>query len=173
MRVKEWGLTVTSAPLRFDIIQGVELWGQNFGVVTGTNGAPPESRRFSLLKANYLQKQLRLYLQVSSNDGQRILKVAPLGLLVSFSEPEEQVGRYSRLHVLWQTGGQAFTYVIVDADGTVISRDIYDNYNSRPRLAVNETGEIIVKGGVRRPKPEDAPLVKLPDAVSPVPPNKP
>jgi hypothetical protein len=171
MHVKEWGLTVNSAPIHFDIIQGAELWSQNFGVVVGTNG-PPESRKYTLIKASYLQKQLRLYVQVSSNDSENILRVAALGPLVSFSAPEEEVGRSSQLHVLWQTGAQSFSYVIVGANGTVISRDTYDNYDSRPRLAMTDSGEIIVKGGVRRPKPDETPLVKVPDA-TPAPPGQP
>ena len=68
----------------------------------------PEPRKYALLEANYLQEQLRLYLQVGSSDGTHVYKVAPLGPLVSFSSPEEQVDRTSQLHVLWQTGAQSF-----------------------------------------------------------------
>lgn len=161
MRVKEWGLTVKSDPVFFDIIGGVDLWSQNFGVAV-TNDAPPESRQYALIKANYLQKQLRLYLQVSSNDRGCILKLQPLGTLLSFSQPEEEIGRYSKLHVLWQTGAQTFSYVIVSPDGDVLSRDLYDDFNSRPRLIINEEGDIIVHGGVRRPKPGEIPLVQPP-----------
>ena len=82
----------TARPIHFDVIHGGELWSQNFGVVVATN-APPEPRKYTLIKANYLREQLRLYVQVSSGDGGQVYKVAALGPLVSFSLPEEQVDR--------------------------------------------------------------------------------
>ena len=165
MRVKEWNLIVNGTPARFDIIHGAELWSQNFGVMAATN-APPESRKYTLLKANYLREQLRLYLQVSSGDGASIFKVAPIGPMVSFSTPEEQLDRGNRLHVLWQTGAQVFCHLIVNPDGSVDLRDQFDNFNSRPHLAVNEDGDVLVRGGVRRPKPGELPTIQLPRGTS-------
>lgn len=161
MRIKQWGLVVTSAPIHFEVIHGGEIWSQNFGVVVATN-QPPESRKYALIKANYLREQLRLYLQVSSGDGGQIYKVAPLGPLVSFNLPEEQVDRINQLHVLWQTGAQSFSYRIIAPDGSTVLEDIYDNFNSRPRLTVTSNGDVVVTGGVRRPKPGELPTVKFP-----------
>jgi len=161
LHIKDWGLAVNSRPLQFDIINGGELWSQNFGVLTATN-APPESRKYTLIKANFLEEQLRLYVQVSTGDDSHIFKVNPLGVLVSFSMPEEEVDRLSKLHVLWQTGAQSFSYVVVNTDGSIISRDIYDNFNSRPRLAINDNGDVRVQGGVRRPRPGELPPVIQP-----------
>jgi hypothetical protein len=163
VRIKAWSLTVNSAPKYFDVINGAELWAQNFGVVLATNTAPVPLK-YTLVEANYLRDQLRLYVQVGSGDGSRVFKVAALGPLVSFSAPEAQVDRVSQLHVLWQTGAQSFSYMIVSPSGAVMSRDTYENFNSRPRLAVNAGGEVVVQGGVRRSKPEELPSVKLPAA---------
>ena len=154
VRIKAWSLAITSAPKHFDVINGAELWSQVFGVVVATNAAP-EPRKYALVEANYLREQLRLYVEVSTADGAHVFKVAALGPLVSFSAPEAQVDRVSQLHVLWQTGAQSFSYTIVSPDGTMISRDTYENFNSRPRLTVNDSGEVVVKGGVRRSKPTD------------------
>lgn len=162
MHIPEWGLTVNSAPTHFDIISGAPMWSQDFGVTVATN-APPEARKYSLIKANYLQQQLRLYVQVSNADGTSVYKVTALGPLVAFNVPEAEVDQSSKLHVLWQTGAQAFSYVIVTPDGEVGLRDIYDNFNSRPRLTMNEIGDVVVKGGVRRLKPGELPM-KLPPA---------
>jgi hypothetical protein len=165
MRIKDWSLAVNSAPIHFDIINGGELWSQDFGVMVASN-SPPEPRKYALIKANYLREQLRLYVRVSSGDGANIFKVASLGPLVSFSMPEEEVDQFSQLHVLWQMGAQSFSYVVISADGNVVSRDIYDNYNSRPHLALNESGDVRVRGGVRRPKPGEVPK-ELPLLTSP------
>jgi hypothetical protein len=161
MRIKEWGLTVNSSPVHLDVMNGAELWSQDFGMMMVSN-TPPESRRYTLLKANYLREQLRLYAEVTSGDGSQVFKVTPLGPLVSFSVPEEQVDPANRLHVIWQTGAQSFSYVVVNSSGTVASRDTYDNFNSRPHLSVNGDGEVAVVGGIRRPKPGDVPQVRLP-----------
>ncbi len=166
VRIKAWSLTITSAPKHFDVINGAELWSQVFGVMVATNAAP-EPRKYTLVEANYLREQLRLYVEVSTADGAHVFKVAALGPLVSFSAPEAQVDRVSQLHVLWQTGAQSFSYTIVSPDGTMISRDTYESFNSRPRLTVNAGGEVEVKGGVRRSKPTDLPAVKSPAAPVP------
>jgi len=73
--------------------------------------------QYTLEQANYLKAQLRLYVQVSDAAEAQVYKVTALGPLVSFSHPEAQVDRQSRLNVLWQTGAQAFSYAIVNPDG--------------------------------------------------------
>jgi hypothetical protein len=171
VHVPQWSLTLTSPPKSFDVVNGAELWSQEFGVMAATN-AMPEARKYTLVEANYLREQLRLYVQVSDRDSAQVFKVAPLGPLVSFSSPEAQVDRVSQLHVLWQTGAQTFSYTIVSPDGSVQSRDTYSNFNSRPRLTVDANGQVVVFGGVRRAKPSDLPAVQLPEA-APAPPVKP
>jgi hypothetical protein len=166
MRIKSWGLTVSSTPIYFDIIHGAELWSQRFGVMVSTN-ATPEPRKYTLIKANFLREQLRLYLQVGNADDTQIYTITPLGPMVSFSTPEQLVDRQTQLHVLWQTGAQSFSYTVAAADGSIILRDTYDNFNSRPHLTVATDGEVEVTGGVRRLKPEDVlRLKKLPLASS-------
>jgi hypothetical protein len=160
LRIKEWNLTVSSAPKTFDIINGVELWSQTFGI-PATNGAP-EIRKYALEEANYLRTQLQLYARVTDSAESKVFKVTPLGSLVSFSQPDAQIDRTSRLHVLWQAGAQAFDYMILNPDGTVIRREIYDYIGSRPRLAIQDDGTIVVAGGVRRPQVTDSTSVKLP-----------
>jgi len=166
--IKDWSKSFNSLPIHFDIINGAELWSQNFGVVT-TASEPPEARKYSLVEANYLRKQLQLYAQISSGDGSRIFKVSTLGPLVSFSAPEAQVDRTNQLHVLWQMGAQAFCYAVVNPDGTVQSRDIYDNFNSRPRLKIDGEGQVLVVGGVRRLRPSEIPASPLPAPAAPAP----
>jgi len=167
LHIKDWSSQMASAPKHFDVISGAKLWAQNFGVQDGTNLAP-KVLKYSLEQANYLKEQLRLYVQVSDAAEAQVFKVTPLGPMVSFSHPEEQVDRQSRLNVLWQTGGQSFTYAIVNPDGTLALLDYYDNYFSRPRLAVNDDGDVFVKGGTRRAKPSELPLVKPPNELPPL-----
>jgi hypothetical protein len=162
LRIKDWNANINSAAKHFDIVHGSRIWAQEFGVPSATNGAP-EVRKFSLCQANYLRSQLRLYVQLSDAQEAQVFHAEALGTLVSFSQPEAQVDRTCQLHVLWQTGAQAFNYCLINPNGNVANREIYDNFNSRPHLGVNDNGEVSVKGGVRRTKPTELPLVKRPD----------
>ena len=162
LHIPAWGLQLASAPKFLDVITGAQLWAQDFGVASGSN-AIPEVRKYTLEQANYLKSQLRLYVQVSDAAESQVFKVSALGPMVSFSHPEAQVDRQSRLNVLWQTGAQSFSFVLVNPDGSVARTEYYDNFFSRPRLAVNENGDVVMLGGTRRPKPTELPAVKAPN----------
>jgi hypothetical protein len=164
LRIKEWGAQEASTPKSFDVINGSVLWAQNFGV-PGSAGQEPEVRKYSLIKANYKVSQLRLYAQVSDPVDARVYSVKPIGPLVSFSEPEAQVDPQSQLHVLYQSGGSLFSYTVVDPQGEIVSRDIYDYVNHRPRLGVDDQGKVVVVGGVRRLHGDEMPMVKMPNEV--------
>jgi hypothetical protein len=166
VRIPEWSAELNSPVTAFDVVGGARLWEQEFGVASASN-RPPEMRKYTLEQANYLREQLRLYVLVSDAGSANVLKVSPLGPMVSFSDPEAQVDRLGRLHVLWQTGGQTFASSSVDTDGTVLQRELYDYYDTRPRLTVNDQGDVTVTGGVRRVKPNDVPIVVSPDQIAP------
>jgi len=165
LHIKDWAVTVNSQPATFDVITGAKLWSQDFGVPS-TNGVP-EMREFTLEKANYLREQLRLYVQLTDARESRVFKVFALGPMVSFGYPEEQIDRTSQLHVLWQTGGQSFSYCILSPDGVVLHRDVYDIFGSRPKLNVDDTGDVSVVGGVKRVPASEIPQVQMPDALPP------
>jgi hypothetical protein len=160
VRVKEWNQVFTSKPAVFDIIQGTKLWEKEFGVpppAGGPPGAIPEVRKYLVQQASYL-KDLRLYLRISDVSNTRIIKVISLGQLLSFSHPEPQVDRLSNLHLLWQTGARSFAYRVVSPDGEIIARQTHEySQDSRPHLAVDKQGDIVVQGGQRRPTRDDLP----------------
>ena len=167
VRIREWNAKVTSPAKEFDVINGAKIWSQDFGVPppAGVTNRAPEVRRYSLIEANYLRAQLRLYVQVSDESESRVFKVSAVGPMVSFSQPEAKLDRLSNLHVLYQSGAQAFTYSVVNPDGVITRREMYDYVNSRPRLSVDDNGNIVVVGGVRRANPAELPQVKPPNEV--------
>ena len=166
VRIKQWSAKAVSPAKDFDIIHGAQLWSQDFGlpVPAGATNRAPEVRRYTLIEANYLRSQLRLYVQVTGEAEAQIFKVSAIGPLVSFSQPETKLDRLSNLHVLYQSGAQAFTYAVVNPDGDVARQEIYDYVNSRPRLIVDTNGDAVVVGGVRRVKPGELPPVLPPNA---------
>ena len=171
VHIPEWGADVVSPPLEFDVIDGAQLWSHDFGlpVPAGVTNQLPVVRKYILEEANYLRNQLRMYVLVSDQSGARVFKVSAIGQMVSFSRPEAELDRASNLHVIYQSGAQSFIYSVVNPDGNITKQEIYDYLGTRPRLAVNAAGDIVVKGGVRRVKPGEMPSVKAPDELPPAP----
>src|ERR1700690_329902 len=167
LHIKDWNTEVSSSPQSFDVIDGAKLWSQSFGIPApagATNGVP-QVRKYTLEQANYLRSQLRMYVQVSDETERQIFKVRAIGPMVSFSQPEAQLDRRNNLHVIYQSGARVFTYTVVNPDGDIVQQENYDYLNTRPRLQVEDTGNITVIGGLRRVKPIDMPTVQAPSAV--------
>ena len=171
VHIPEWGTDLASLPKEFDVIDGARLWSQDFGVPApaGATNQLPVVRKYILEEANYLRQQLRMYVLVSDQSGARILKVSAIGPMVSFSRPEAQLDHASNLHVIYQSGAQSFIYSVVNPDGNITQQELYDYLGTRPRLGVNDAGDIVVQGGVRRVKSGEVPVVKQPDELPPPP----
>jgi hypothetical protein len=165
LRIPGWNETISSPQKDFFVINGVKLWAQDFGipVPAGATNQTPEVRRYTLEKANYLRKQLRMYVQVSDAAEAHVFKVVPIGKTVSFGDPEIQLDRVSNLHVLFQSGAAFFTYAVVNPDGQLLKQEIFDYVTKRPHLAMSENGSVTVEGGVRRLMEDEMPMVKSPD----------
>ena len=167
VHIPEWNTDITSQPVEFDIINGAELWSQAFGVPmpAGVSNGPPEVRKYVLEEANYLQKQLRLYLLVTDDTGGRVFKVSAIGPMVSFSRPEAELDPDSNLHVLYQSGAESFLYSVINPDGNVTQQAVYKYSNTRPELSLDAAGHIVVVGGVRWVKPVELPVILPPNQV--------
>jgi hypothetical protein len=167
VHIKDWNVEIPSSPQPFNVIDGARLWSQTFGlpVPAGVTNRVPEVRKYTLEEANYLRSQLRMYVQVSDEAETRIFKVRAIGPMVSFSQPETLVDRFSHLHVMYQSGARIFTYSVVSPDGDIVRQEKYDYLNARPRLHTDDDGNITVLGGARRVKPSDTPVVKPPSEV--------
>jgi len=153
---------VASIPRSFDIISGTKLWEREFGV---PSAGVPEPRKYALQQANFL-KQLRLYVRVTDPNENKVFRVVPLGMLISFSSPEAMLDKSSNLHVLFQTGAQRFLYNIVGPDGELIIRQTHEYFNgSRPILKPDDDLGVKVVGGRRIvflsdiPPPPDEPVL--------------
>lgn len=157
MFVKEWNRQIASAPKPFDIIEGSKLWEQEVGIPKAQDATNqlPELRKYTLHQANYLRKHLILYVQVNDTTG-KLRKVFPIGPMLSFGQPEPQIDKFSNLHILYQDGPRSFSYTVVNPDGEVIVRQSYD-MTTRPRLKIDDQGNLKVVGGARRIKPTDLP----------------
>jgi hypothetical protein len=157
VRIKDWNENLTTKPVTFDIIEGTKLWEETFGVPRQPGDSePPEVRKYTLQQANYLRKELRLYLRVSAADGS-VIKLLNVGPMISFGQPEQRLDSQSRLHLLYQNAAKTFAYLVVDYDGDIKVHQTYEYTDTRPRLRTNDTGEITVLGGARHTSASDVP----------------
>lgn len=162
VKLKEWDREVASAPVGFDVIQGVKLWEQQFGVpeANPTNHTAPEVRKYILQKATYL-KHLRLYLRLTDPDESRVFRVLAIGPMTSFSQPVTQLDQQNNLHLLYEESGRSFLYVVVNPDGGINLRQKYYYTDAAPRMKTDESGNIYIAGGARHVSPDDVPTPAL------------
>jgi hypothetical protein len=168
VKIKEWSEERTSPARAFNVIHGAFLWEREFGVPqpAGAASGPPEVRKYVLQQANYLKGQIRLYLSLTDASGAKVFRVFPVGPMVSFSHPEAQVDKSSNLHLLYANGMRSYSYTVFNPDGNVLARQTYDYLSTRPRLQLDEDGNITVAGGSHRITANDVPSPKptAPDA---------
>jgi hypothetical protein len=158
VKLKDWDREVASAPKGFDVIQGVKMWEQQFGVpeASSTNHDAPEVRKYILQKATYL-KHLQLYLRLTDPEEERVFRVLAIGPMTSFSQPETQLDQQNKLHLLYETSARTFLYVVVNPNGDITMRQVYWYTDSAPRLKTDDDGVIYVGGGARHVTPDDIP----------------
>ncbi len=156
--VPQWRHAVQCKAVSFDIIRGNSLWEQEFGVPGSANDstAVPEIRRYALLQTSH-SRVIQLYFRLTDSKGGQIFRIYPLGQMVSFSNPEPQVDRFSNFHVLYQASGRTFIHCLVNPDGVLVARETYEYAASRPVLRAETDGRISVVGGQRRVMPNDLP----------------
>lgn len=163
VKINQWNQAIVSQPKAFDIISGVRLWEQAFGVPgTEVGGGQPEFRKYILQKATYL-KQLRLYVRVTDMTEVKTFRVFPIEKVLSFSKPEAFVDKNSNLHLLNQVGPRSFIYCVVGTEGQLLVRQRHDYTQiSRPILKVDPSGTVRVIGGARRLAVDDVPFMAMP-----------
>lgn len=165
VNIKTWDSTVSAKPKSFDVVNGAKIWSQEFGmpIPAGVTNRNPEVRRYTLEQANYLRSHLRLYLRLTDGSGARVIKVFPIGPMVSISDPEHQIDRNNQLHVLYQHGARAYLYTIITPEGEIIARQMHEITGTRPKLQADDQGGFIVAGGSRRFTTNDLPAPESSD----------
>jgi hypothetical protein len=154
VKIRQWDREVSSKAQDFDVVRGVKIWEQEFGLPT-TSGEP-EARKYALQQAPFL-KERKLYLRLTDLSENHVFRVFPLGPSVSFGRPEMQLDKENNLHVLFQTGARSFGYSVVNPKGELLVKQTYDYANTRPTLKSAADGRILIQGGLRRPTPSDIP----------------
>ncbi|MCW5559278.1 MAG: hypothetical protein KIT22_15795 [Verrucomicrobiae bacterium] len=156
----------STAPIPFDIVMGAPLHEPREVGVKLPDGSI-DRRKYVLQQVNFL-KRLQLYLRITDPSESRTHAIIPMGSTVTFDRPQWVVDRETRFHVLHRTAQGIFAYHVFRGDGALLVRQLWTG-DPRPELQiVNESGEIIVRKGQRRPDPSDIPSVAATNAVSSV-----
>lgn len=154
--IKDWGKRLRTKPKSFEIIEGTKIWERSFGVPKAQENGPPELRSYCLQQANYLAEP-RLYLRVSKSDG-TVIQLINVGRMLSFGRPEPLLDKRSRLHLLHQNGPRSCTYLVVNPDGEIEIRQLFEFTDVRARLRMDADGAVRVESGVRRASADDLPV---------------
>jgi len=156
VHVKNWDKEFSNTPKEFDLIEGTRLWEESFGLPSTNSTAAPEMRKFVLQQANYLRK-ITLYLRLTDAAETHVIRLFPIGPLLSFSRPEAQVDSQSNLHLLYQNGPHIFSYTIYNANAEMILHRTYGFGNIRPKISRDPNGKVFILGGVRVAESDDFP----------------
>jgi hypothetical protein len=166
IRLPELNERVLSDPATFTVQRARKLWEISFGVPPreGVTNEQLEIRRYALQSA-IRTRDRNLYARITDDAELRIYRVVLLDRLLSFANPEQQLDNRSQLHVLFQTGGNTYTYCVVTPDGELAIRQRHEiTPGSRPRLMKQSDGSILVGGGRRLPSGSDVPPYEPPPA---------
>lgn len=179
VKVPKFGASYASSGKVFYITNGKPLQELTFGVpgsvAPGGEAGEPEIRKYALVEALTgadAQMEARLYVRLTDRAGNN-LRVIPIGTLISFSQPQPQLDKWSNLHLLFQTGARNFSYTMINPEGFVLSRETHEYTETRPALVSGDDGRIFVSGGKRRFTVDDVPpvdtaLVTKQDTIEPL-----
>ncbi len=159
LRIPEWDQRLLSDGTRFTVLKSRSMWETTFGVPprSGDPDSAPELRRYALIAAARHDGR-RLYAELSEATDPRLRRVLMLDRLLSFSSPEQQMDAANQLHVLFQTGGSAYTYCVLTPNGEFRTRQRYEILpGTRPHLVKKPDGTISVADGRRVPSLIDIP----------------
>jgi len=142
--VQEFGRYFSSPPLAVEITEGRPIWQEVVGVPGGDGR--PELRTITLL-SHKLSRSTRLYARIEDRENGRIYATHQLGPFLTFGRPEVVLDSGNQIHILQNSAPKQFLYTHLDLDGKVIDRQFYVEAGSRPRLAKQSGGGVVVSGG--------------------------
>ncbi|HZV36053.1 MAG TPA: hypothetical protein VFB72_15865 [Verrucomicrobiae bacterium] len=157
IRIKDWDKALVSKPVFFDVVQGVRIWEQEFGIPQSpTNHNEPEVRKYILQQAT-MSRSMKLYFRLTDAMETKTFKVTPVGPMISFSDPQTRIDQDSNLHLLYQDAARKYNYFVFNTDGDLRVRQTYVYTDSAPHLRMDDNGKVVIFGGARYVSDTDIP----------------
>lgn len=163
--VRTEALYAISAPARFVLLTGHEIWRRSFGV-TSLGDQPVVYQTYRLLLKRSGSGSV-LYAQIEDEARQVIRSMLPLGPYIPFGEPQANVDSRGALHVLHRNGPETFAYHEIAPTGEIIAQQFYSELTGPPRLETQPGGLVTVLGDRLQPAME---RVLTQEELSPPPP---
>ena len=138
-----------SAPVKFTVLNGQELWRQTAGLPPAPGQTNEEYRTYSILmlRTGRAHASNILYLGVQDEARALIYGMIPLGESLSLGEPSAKTDAAGHVHVLYRSGPRSYSYAEIDPEAKVLKRAVYSDLLSVPHLMADEDGLISVLGG--------------------------
>jgi hypothetical protein len=141
----ELGQFMISNVRSFAVTDGVTLWKDQFGMPGRGKGT--NYRQVSLLSFQDDDK-MNLYVRIRDVSQQRVLATYSIGRLVLQRDPQAILDADHRINAFFLTGPRMFRHVVIDADGTKVTDDLYEVKGaSFPELKITNQGRVHVAGG--------------------------
>jgi len=135
-----------SAPRVFEVTDAHPIWQQTVGVPDGA-GASGEVRTYSLM-TNRFPDHTSLYVRVQDKDTGVVYATYSLGRTIAFEQPQAEIDRANRLHVLHCAAPRPWSYARVGLNGELLQHSSFMETKTRPHLVHSGGGEVAVRGGM-------------------------
>jgi len=130
----------------FEVTDARPIWQQTVGVPDGA-GASGEVRTYSLM-TNRFPDHTSLYVRVQDQDTGVVYATYSLGRTIAFEQPQAEIDRANRLHVLHCAAPRAWSYARVGLNGELLEHSSFMETKTRPHLVHSGGGEVAVRGGM-------------------------
>src|SRR5438876_643542 len=129
----------------FEVTDARPIWQRTVGVPEGTpvlGGV----RTYSLL-TNRFPDHTSLYVRVEDKETGIVYATYSLGRMIAFDEPQAELDRANRLHVLHCAAPRSWAYSQIGLNGELLAHSSFMEAKTRPRLTHLSDGDVTVRGG--------------------------
>jgi len=155
------GMRALSAPIKFTIIRGREIWKQTVGLPIAAGETNEDYRTYALLSRRAEHSEV-LYASVQDEPHELVYGMIPLGESISVGEPSAMIDNAGHLHVLFRSGPRSHSYAEIDPAAKVLKRAMYSDILSVPQLIADTDSAVVVRGGDQELRPPPPSVEKPP-----------
>jgi hypothetical protein len=134
-----------SAPKVLEVTGARPVWQRTVGIPENAPG-PGKTRTYSLL-TNRFPNHTSLYVRVEDKESGIVYATYSLGRSIAFREPQAEFDGANQLHVLHCAAPRSWSYSRVGLNGELLTRSMFAETKTQPRLRHAADGRIIVAGG--------------------------
>ena len=129
-----------------EITDARPIWKQSVGV-PGSTGLSGDARTYSLM-TNRFPDHTSLYVRVEDENRGIVYATYPLGHVIAFDDPQAEIDRENRLHVLHCVAPRAWSHATIGLNGQLLARSTLLETKTRPHFKRSVDGDVAVVGGM-------------------------